>query len=334
MVEPLVVVVGFDGIELVDVACVTTGFDYANRMGASPAYRVVFATPMGRPVRCDSGLELCGQRRLDEMGRVDALDGPIDTLVVSGGQGHEAAAANPRFVGQVRRLAGLSRRVASVCTGATVLAAAGLLDNRRATTHWHEAGRLAARYPQVRVDPGPIFVRDGGVATSGGVTAALDLTLAFVEEDHGAEIARRVAMGMVTYLKRPGSQAQVSLFTTIPHSDQVLVRRVIDHVISHLDGDLGVARLAALAGVSERHLSRLFVEHVGRTPRRLVREARLEAASQLLTGTREPIAAIARRCGFASAESLRQAFVARVGVSPSRFRSRQAGHEAETRAAR
>jgi transcriptional regulator GlxA family with amidase domain len=201
-----------------------------------------------------------------------------------------------------------------------VLAAAGLLDNRRATTHWHEAAQLASRFPRVQVDPTPIFVRDGSVATSGGITASLDLTLSFIEEDHGAEIARRVALAMVTYLQRPGSQAQISLFTRIPHSDHALVRRVIDHVISNLDGDLGVGRLAALAGVSERHLSRLFVEHVGRTPARLVRDARLEAASQLLAGTREPVATIARRCGFGSAESLRQAFVAWVGVSPSQFR--------------
>jgi transcriptional regulator GlxA family with amidase domain len=314
MVGRLIVVVGFDGIELVDVASVTSGFDYANRMGADPAYRIVFATPTGRPVRCDSGLELAGQRR------IDTLDGPIDTLLVSGGYGHEAAAADRRFVGQIQRLAGVSRRVASACTGATVLAAAGLLDDRRATTHWHEASRLAARFPKVQVDPTPIFVRDGPVATSGGITAALDLTLSFIEEDHGAEIARRVALAMVTYLQRPGSQAQISLFTNIPHTDQVLVRRVLDHVVSHLDDDLGVPRLAALAGVSERHLSRLFVEHIGRTPARLVRDARLEAASQLLTGTREPVATIARRCGFGSAESMRQAFVAWVGVSPSRFR--------------
>jgi transcriptional regulator GlxA family with amidase domain len=313
-----VVVVGFDGIELVDVACVTTGFDYANRMGADPAYDVLFATPVGRPVHCDSGLELRGQ------GRLDWIDGRIDTLVVSGGLGHQAAAANPRLVGQVRRLAALSDRVASVCTGATVLAAAGLLDGRRATTHWYQADELAERFPRVRVDPAPIYVRDGPVATSGGVTAALDLTLAFVEEDHGAEIARRVAMGMVTYLQRPGNQAQMSLFTRIPRPDQALVRRVIDHVNSHLDADLTAADLAALVGVSERHLSRLFVEHVGRTPWRLVRDARLEAASQLLAGTRVPMTTVARRCGFASAESLRQAFVARFGIPPSRFRAAHA----------
>jgi transcriptional regulator GlxA family with amidase domain len=315
--DRLVVVVGFDGLELIDVACVTSAFEHANRLGAHPAYRVVLATPAGRPVRSDSGLELRGQGRLDGI-----VDG-IDTLVVSGGLGHEAAAANARLIGQVRRLAGVSRRVASVCTGATVLAAAGLLDGRRATTHWYHARQFAERFPKVRVDPAPIFIRDGAVATSGGVTAALDLSLAFVEEDNGAELARWVAMGMVTYLQRPGNQAQMSLFTSIPRPEQVLVRRVVDHVVSHLDADLSAANLAALVGVSERHLSRLFAEHVGRTPARLVRDARLEAASRLLADTREPLTTIARRCGFHSAESLRQAFVARFDISPSRFR---AGH--------
>jgi transcriptional regulator GlxA family with amidase domain len=314
----LVVVVGFDGIELIDVACVTSGFEHANRQGARPPYRVVFATPVGRPVRSDTGLEVRGQDRLD------GIDRRVDTLVVSGGLGHEAASGNPRLLGQVRRLAALSRRVASVCTGTTVLAAAGLLDGRRVTTHWHYAAELARRFPRVHVDPAPIYVRDGTVATSGGVTAALDLTLAFVEEDHGAELARRVAMGMVTYLHRPGDQAQVSLFTAFPRPEQVLLRRVVDHVVSHLDADLGAAPLAALIGVSPRHLSRLFAEHVGRTPARFVRDTRLEAASRLLVASGEPLTTVARRCGFGSAESLRQAFTARFGLTPSRFRAEHA----------
>ena len=313
-----IVVVGYDGIELIDVACVSSGFEHANRLGAEPAYEVVLATPVGRPVRSDTGLELRGQ------GRLDTITGEIDTLVVAGGLGHENAAANTRLLGQVTRLAAASRRVASVCTGATVLAAAGLLDGRRATTHWYYAPRLAERFPRVRVDAAPIYIRDGTVATSGGVTAALDLTLAFVEEDHGPELARWVAMGMVTYLQRPGNQAQMSMFTSIPRPDQVLVRRVVDHVVSHLDADLGTAPLAALVGVSERHLTRLFAEHLGRTPAKMVRDARLEAASRLLADTRQPLTAIARRCGFTSAESLRQAFVAQFGIPPSQFRKAHA----------
>ncbi|WP_328307990.1 GlxA family transcriptional regulator [Actinomycetospora sp. NBC_00405] len=315
MTDRRVVVVGYDGIELVDVACVTTGFDHANRLGADPAYRVALATSVGRAIHTDSQLELRAQERLD------TLDGPIDTLVVSGGLGHENAARDHRLVGQVRRLAGLSRRTASVCTGATLLAAAGLLDGRRATTHWFYAERLAARYPRVRVDAGPIYVRDGSLATSGGVTAALDLTLAFIEEDHGPELARRVALGMVSYLQRPGNQAQMSMFTTLPRPEHAIVRQVCDHVVTHLEDDLAATRLAGLVGVSERHLARLFNEHVGRTPARFVRDARLEAASHLLVETDEPTSAVARRCGFASGESLRQAFVAKFATSPSRFRS-------------
>jgi transcriptional regulator GlxA family with amidase domain len=313
--ERLVVVIGFDGVELVDVACVTSGFEHANRQGARPPYRVVLATPVGRPVRCDSGLELGAQARLD------AIAEPVDTLVVSGGLGHDAAAASPRLVGQVRRLAGLARRVASVCTGASVLAATGLLDGRRATTHWFYAEGLAGRYPRVRVDPGPVYVRDGRVATSGGVTAALDLTLAFVEEDNGPELARRVALGMVAYLQRPAEQAQRSLFTLTPRGADDTVRRVVDHVLAHLDADLDTPALAALVNVSERHLSRLFVAQVGRTPARLVRDARLKAAHQLVTTTSQPLATVARRCGFGSAESMRQAFVARFGLPPSQLRA-------------
>ena len=315
MDRPLIVVVGYDGIELIDVACVTSGFEYANRLGAAPTYQALFATPTGRPVRCDSGLQLHGQAKLDGVGD------QIDTLIISGGLGHEDAAANSRLVSQVRRLAAASRRVASVCTGATVLAAAGLLDGRRATTHWYHAQQLAESYPRVRVDAAPIYIKDGPVATSGGVTAALDLTLAFIEEDQGAEMARQVAIGMVTYLQRPGNQAQMSMFTQTPRPDQALLRRVTDHVVSHLDADLSTTNLAALVGVSERHLSRLFSEHVGRTPGRFVRDARLEAVSRMLVGTREPLTTIARRCGFTSAEALRQAFVAQVGIPPSRFRT-------------
>jgi transcriptional regulator GlxA family with amidase domain len=313
--SPLILVVGFDGIELIDVACVTSGFEYANRLGAEPAYRVCFTTPAGRPVRCDSGLQLHGQARLNDIGD------QVDTLIISGGLGHESAAANTRLVSQVRRLAGTARRVASVCTGATVLAAAGLLDGRRVTTHWSYAQQLADSYPRVRVDAAPIYIKDGPVATSGGVTAALDLTLAFIEEDHGAELARKVAIGMVTYLQRPGNQAQMSMFTQTPRPEQALLRRVTDHVVSHLDADLSTPSLAAMVGVSERHLSRLFTEHVGRTPGRFVRDARLEAVSRMLVGTREPLTTIARRCGFTSAEALRQAFVAQVGIPPSRFRT-------------
>jgi transcriptional regulator GlxA family with amidase domain len=312
-----VVVVAYDGVELVDVACVTTGLYTANLVGAHPSYRVRLVSLGGRSIRCNSGLELRAQGRLEDP--VDALD----TVVVSGGFGHDAAADDAHLVDCVRRLAGSARRVASVCTGATVLAAAGLLDGRPVTTHWGFASGLAERFPRVRVDAGPIYIRDGKVATSAGVTASLDLTLAFIEEDHGPELARRVALGMVTYLKRPGDQAQMSLFTTTPRPQDRLVREVLDHVMAHPDGDLRTAVLAANAGVSVRHLTRLFHEQVGEPPGQFVRRVRLEVAARMLASTGLPLPQIARACGFSSAETLRQAFVASYHITPSLFRSTQ-----------
>ncbi|WP_283138891.1 GlxA family transcriptional regulator [Rhizohabitans arisaemae] len=310
-----VVVVGYQAAELLDIACVTTSLTVANGLGARPAYAVGVATPGGRTITCSSGLALRSGHSLER------LRGPLDTLVVSGGSGHKAAAENPRIVAHVRRLARESRRTASVCTGATVLAAAGLLDGKRVTTHWWYAAELAGAYPQIEVDPTPIYIRDGSVTTAAGVTSALDLTLSFIEEDHGAELARAVARGLVTYLHRPGNQAQMSMFTTASATTNSLVRRTVDHIAAHLDGDLGTATLAAGAGVSERHLTRLFVEHLGETPGRFVRNARTEAAARLLTGTSSPLASVAARCGFGSAETLRQAFTARYGTSPSRYRA-------------
>lgn len=171
--------------------------------------------------------------------------------------------------------------------------------------------------------PRPIFIRDGAVSTAAGVTSALDLTLAFVEEDHGPELARQVARELVTYLQRPGNQAQMSVHVTAPPPQDTVVRDVVAHVTAHLDGDLSAARLAGSAGVSERHLTRLFLEQLHQTPGRFVRQARLEAAAHLLVSTELPVSRVAARCGFGSAETLRQAFVARYGTSPSGFRRTQ-----------
>jgi transcriptional regulator GlxA family with amidase domain len=314
MAERLFLVIGYDGAELLDIACVTSSLDIANRAGAAPAYRTVLATPGQHAITCDSGL------RLDAGASLERFTEPPDTVLVTGGLGHERAAASRLVVGHVRRLAALARRVASVCTGSTVLAAAGLLANRRATTHWMYADRLARRYPNVRVERDPIYVRDGNVATSGGVTSALDLTLAFIEEDHGPALARGVALGAVAYLQRPGGQTQRSMFLASQTSDDRLVRRTTTHIAGHLGDDLSTGALARSAGVSERHLSRLFLTCVGETPAQYVRRARTEAAAHLLVSTGLPLAAVARRCGFGSTESLRQAFLGRYAVPPSRYR--------------
>ncbi len=315
MGERLIAVVGYVGAELLDISCVTSTLHLATRLGADPGYRVVLLTPGGRPITCDSGLSLAGQ------GSLQRWASPVDTVVVAGGLAHEDAGADPLIVTHVRRLAALSRRVASVCTGATVLAAAGLLDGRRATTHWRYADQLARDYPAVRVDPAPIYVRDGDVYTSAGVTSALDLTLTLVEEDHGPELARRVARGLVTYLQRPGNQAQMSMFTAAPAVRHDAVRAAVDLVSARLDADLSIGALAAHAGVGPRQLTRLFVEHTGRTPARYVRRVRTEAAAHLLASTDLTVAAVARKCGLGNAESLRLAFTAEYGLSPSRYRA-------------
>ncbi len=288
--------------------------------------RSVLASVGGADIRCETGLTLRTQARLGAVR-------DVDTLIVSGGRGHGAAAKDPELIRQVRRLAARSRRAASVCTGATVLAEAGLLDGRRATTHWWYASELAAQYPAVSVDAAPIFIRDGSLATSGGVTASLDLTLAFIEEDHGPELSRRVAMGMVTYLQRPGNQTQMSMFTTAPRPDDATVRDTIDHVAAHPDSDLVTTALASRAGVSPRQLTRLFHEHLGEPPGSAVRRIRLEIAARLTATTDLPLSQVARRCGFSSGESLRQAFVAKFGVSPRAFRqthTRSSGPAPET----
>lgn len=309
-----VVLVVYDGAELVDIASVTSAFDLASRLGADPGYSVRVASVDGADITCTSGLVLRVQHSLAEV-----VADP-DTLMITGGWGHIAATGNPELVRQVRRLAGISGRVVSVCTGAFLLAEAGLLDGRRVTTHWDYAADLANRYPAVRVDADPVYIREGRLATSGGVTASLDLTLALIEDDHGPEVARWVAMGMVTYLQRPGNQAQMSIFTAARRPDDAIVREIIDYIVAHPDADLSVAALAARANVSPRHLTRLFRQRRGDAPAAVVRRIRVELAARLLATTDLALATIARRCGFSSVETLRQAFVSRYEISPRTFR--------------
>jgi transcriptional regulator GlxA family with amidase domain len=309
-----VLVVGYDDAELLDIACVTSTLAMAAEFGADPGYDVRLLTPGGHPVTARPGL------RLEAHGALERHTGPVDTVVVVGGHGHRRASHDEVLVAHIRRLARDARRVASVCTGATVLAAAGLLDGRRATTHWAYADGLAREHPGITVDPDPIFVRDGPVATSAGVTSALDLTLSFVEEDHGAEVARRVARALVTYMQRPGTQAQMSLHVAAPAPAHDVVREVVEHVAKHLADDLSTPVIADRVGVSERHLGRLCRTHLGRSPAEFVRRARTEAAAALVANTDLPLARVAERCGFGSTETLRQAFLDTFGHPPSAHR--------------
>ncbi|RKN40517.1 GlxA family transcriptional regulator [Streptomyces hoynatensis] len=307
-------IVAYDEAQILDIACPSGAFEAANGYGAAPPYAIELGTVGGRGVRSSAGIGVGGGRRLA------AVAGKLDTLLVVGGPGHEKAAGDERLVAQVRRLAGTARRVAAVCTGVFVLAAAGLVDRRRVTTHWRYSADLAARHPAVAVDPAPLYVHDGHVYTSAGVTSALDLTLALIEEDHGPTLARQVARELVTYLHRPANQAQISMFLAAPPGGDRLVGDLLGHINGHLADDLGTRTLAARAGVSPRHLARLFARHLGTTPARAVRAARTEGAAHLVRSSGLPLAAIARRCGFGSAETLRQAFLDHYGVTGDRIR--------------
>ncbi|MDT0343784.1 GlxA family transcriptional regulator [Streptomyces litchfieldiae] len=309
-----VLIVAYHDVQILDIACPAGALEIANGYGATPPYAVEVATLDGRAARSSAGIGLGATRRLP------AVTGRLDTLLVAGGTGCETAAADQELLTHVRRLAARSRRVASVCTGAHVLAAAGLLDDRRVTTHWRYGERLAARHPALAVDPGPLYIRDGNVYTSAGVTSALDLTLALIEDDHGAALARSAARELVTYLHRPGDQAQISLFLSAPAPEDRLVRDLARFIDGHLAGDLSPRALAARAGVSPRHLARLFTAHLGTTPARAVRAARARAAAHLVRSSGLPLAAIARRCGFGSAETLRQALRDHYGVTGDRMR--------------
>ncbi|MFI9271193.1 GlxA family transcriptional regulator [Kitasatospora sp. NPDC052896] len=320
-----VLVIGYEQAELLDIACVVDTLSAANRLGAEPPYRVQLASPNKRPIHSAGGLVLAVHTG------VERVRGRLDTLVVVGGPGHAAAADDAGLVRHVAELAARSRRVASVCTGSSILAAAGLLDGRRATTHWAYARDLADRHPAVTVDARPLYIIDGDVCTSAGVTSALDLTLALVEVDHGPELARSIARWLVTYMQRPGNQAQLSIFVTAKPPSHQLLRETVQYITSHLDGDLTTATLATRVGVSERHLCRLFLDQLGQPPARFIRTARTEAAARLLESTSLPLATVARRCGFGSTETLRQAFQARYASAPSAHRAafRTAHHPPE-----
>jgi transcriptional regulator GlxA family with amidase domain len=314
-------VLAFPDVQLLDVAGPLQVFTAANeqaaRVGAPAPYAICVVAPDGMQIRATSGLTFA----------TDPLPepaGPLDTLIIAGGQGVMPAAEDPRLVDWLRARAGAARRTASVCTGAFLLAAAGLLDRRRAVTHWEYCDLLGRRYPAVTVDPDPIFVHDGPIWTSAGVTAGIDLSLALVEEDLGRAIALGVARHLVVFLKRPGGQAQFSAALSLQSADD----RFADlhgRLREHLDEDLSLARLAAFAGMSERTFLRRYRDATGLTPARAIERLRVEAARQLLAETRLPAKRIAARCGFGSEETMRRSFVKLQGVSPQDYRRRFGG---------
>ncbi len=317
-----IVLVAFENAQILDVTGPLEIFSGASRKLAAerpsepPPYAIEIAALRRGPLRCSSGLRVVADRSLAE------VRGAVDTLLVAGGMGVEAALGDVRYSSAIRRIAARARRVASVCTGAFLLAEAGLLDGRQATTHWEVCDRLASRYPRVRVDPNPIFVRDGSVYSSAGVTAGMDLALALVEEDLGREIALHVARQMVLFLRRPGGQSQFSAQLAMQQADREPVRDLQTWIADHPDADLSVDRLASRAAMSPRNFARVFRREIGATPGRFVERVRVEAARRRLEESSHGVDAIATQCGFGTAESMRRAFLRTLRVSPSAYRSR------------
>jgi transcriptional regulator GlxA family with amidase domain len=311
-----VVVVGFDGVQALDVTGPVEVFTRGGQLAGEP-YDVELVGATAGALRTSSGLQWHVDRSLAQ------VRAAVDTLVVAGGDGTAAALADKALVAAIRRVGTRARRVTSVCSGAFLLAEAGFLDGRRATTHWDSCAALASRYPSVDVDPEPIFVRDGNVATSAGVTAGMDLALALVEDDLGREVALATARRLVMYVQRPGGQAQFSVpLRTQTDAGREPLREVQRWVVAHPDTDCSVETLAARAAMSPRNFARAFTRDVGTTPARWVEQVRVEAARLLLETTDRPVDAVALASGFGSAETLRRVFVRHLHVSPSDFRKR------------
>jgi transcriptional regulator GlxA family with amidase domain len=311
-----VVFVVYPGIQGLDLDGPLEVFAAANDGAGRAEYRLTVAATTPDWVRTSSGLRIGVDRRLAE------IRGRVDTLVVAGGQGTAEAYVDAELIGQIQRLAPRSRRVTSVCSGAFLLAAAGLLDGRRATTHWSVCDTMAAAHPEVAVDPDPIFVRDGNVYTSAGVTAGIDLALALVEEDLGPGVALAVARHLVLFLRRPANQAQFSAPLAGQLAGTDVVRGVQQYAIEHPGAELTVAALARRAAMSERHFARLFGEQVGMTPAKFVERVRVDTARRLLEDGAAAVEDIARECGFGTPDTMRRVFLRALGVTPTEYRRR------------
>ena len=313
-----VVFIVYEDFQILDLTGPLEVFSMANRVvGSRPApYRTATVSPGGGTVRASCGLTVTSEAAIAN------VRGGVDTLVVCGGLGSRQAVADRRLIARIVTLAGRSRRVSSVCTGALLLAEAGLLDGRRATTHWASCRRLARTYPDVAVDPAPIFVRDGDVWTSAGVTAGMDLALAMVENDLGAEVARTIARWLVLFVQRPGGQAQFSAQLAAQRPERPALRDLEGWIVEHPAEDLAVPILARRAGMSTRNFARAFRAEFGMTPASYVESVRVEALRRLLETTATGVAELARVTGFGTVETMNRAFRRSVGVTPTDYRRR------------
>jgi transcriptional regulator GlxA family with amidase domain len=327
-----VVIVAFPGVQSLDVTGPLEVFAGAQQLIEATGrpdrgYRITIVSRDGRCLRTSSGM--CITPDADLRGAPSS----VDTLLLAGGSGWTQAAADRPLVEWIADASAGARRTASVCTGAFLLARAGLLDGRRATTHWTAAGELARLHPAVDVDPEPIFVRDGPIWTSAGVTSGMDLALALVEEDLDRDAALTIARHLVLFLRRPGNQSQFSATLAAQQPVREPLREVQRLVVENVAGEHSVEAMAARAHMSPRHFARAFRAETGLTPARYVERVRLEAARRSLEDTSEPITSVAAACGFGTAETMRRVFLRTLDVGPAEYRRRFQALSARSRAA-
>jgi len=313
-------IVAFKGCQILDATGPAAVFGDANtqlkEMGLDrPGYDVRLIAPASGPVRTNCGLELLADHALSSQ------NVKFHTLICAGGSGVHDFISNPRDVLALRRLARHAERIVSVCTGTFILAETGVLDGRRAVTHWQHCQRLAANYPQINVESDPIFIKDGNIYTSAGVTAGMDLALALVEADHGRDVALAVARALVMFVKRPGTQAQFSRHLAAQMAPDGSIRDVQMWLLDNLSADINVDRLAEIAAMSPRTFNRRFKTETGMTPARYVTECRVDAARRLLEESPLPIKTVAEKSGFGDEERMRRTFRRLLGVNPDSYRT-------------
>ncbi len=315
-----IVMLAFEDAQILDIAGPLQVLGSANRGRQTPFYEVVLAARRPGPLRTSEGLSLVAGKGYARNG--GALLRNVDTLMVCGGLGVDRAIQDPALIAVLRSGARKARRVVSVCSGALALAEAGLLAGKRATTHWSRVEDFAAAYPGTTLEPDAIFVRDGKMWTSAGVTAGMDLALALVREDLGEETALAIARQLVMFVVRPGGQSQFSAHLAPEAYPKGKLAGLLRWIPEHADEDLDVSALAARAKMSERSFARTFVREIGETPARYLERTRVDAARRLLTGSTLPVGAVAGRAGFGSEERMRRAFHRLLKTSPGAFRAR------------
>ena len=315
-------ILAFPGVEVLDVTGPHEVFTFANVMLQregdiqEPVYSITVLAEQPGPVTTLSGLQIIADQSYHQP------DENFDTLMIPGGITMETELTNTRLVEWIQFMAPRVRRLVSVCTGAFLLAESGLLDGRRATTHWNWCRELAEKYPQVNVEPDRIFIKEGNLLTSGGVTSGIDLTLALVEEDWGQELALNVARFLVMYLKRPGGQSQFSRYLAYEASNRPDLRNLQAWIIQHPEEDLRADVLAERMAMSPRNFARLFCSETGITPAKFVEMARVDAARNLLETSKLSIDTVADKTGFKDPERMRRSFLRQLDVNPNDYRKR------------